>query len=648
MAHAEGPLLILAGAGSGKTRVLTERTSALIRRGVPAPEILNITFTRKAAGELSARVRAATGADGLRALTFHAFGASICRREYARFGRDANFAIRDAEEAEAEFALALEQTGQRLKKGEQRAWLTLLDRLKNDGWRSRDSDAGAGLARLQRLARSLDVPEANLDAFMSAFARYEDLLQRHNACDFSDLLLYPLEVFREHPEVLRDYQERYPWLQVDEYQDTNRVQYHLVNLLAQRTRNLAVVGDDGQAIYGWRGADVGNILSFQKDYPDAVVVKLEDNYRSGSAILEVANTLIAHNRKQIPKVMRATRPVTGEAAVLAFPDAESEAGMVAAEVRDLGRSLPWDEIAVLYRTNTISRLIERELSTQRVPYQIIGGLRFWARGPVRDGMAYLGWIHNPADRLAFERIMDKPRRNIHGVTFAKLMAAEEASGRPFAEILGDPSALGVTKGRQESLRGMRALLDGYRERVVAGGPGLGAVLREMLEGCGYLRWLSEQEEAADALANVEELCAAASAAGSVERLFEEARLSAPQDDSTQGAVSLMTVHAAKGLEFGTVFVIGMEEGSFPHSKAEDTAEERRLAYVAFTRAKDRLLVSYSSEGRGWNRWSGDGGGPSRFVREAGLRPRRSVAAGRRRATGQGRAAGGRPGRAARG
>ena len=234
--------------------------------------------------------------------------------------------------------------------------------------------------------------------------------------------------------------------------------------------------------------------------------------------------------------MRPVRSVAGQVRLQPAPDEQAEAAEIAGEVAGIGSGAPWDEVAVLYRVNAMSRLIERELSALRVPYQVIGGLRFWARAAVRDGMAYLGWLYNPADRLAFERVMDKPRRNIHGVTFARLMDAEERQGRPFAELLGEPEGLGVTPARQASLRQMRALLDRHGPAVRAGGPGLGRLLHEILDGCGYLAWLGEQEDAADGLANVEELCAAASAAASVPALFEEARLSAPPDDAAAGAV----------------------------------------------------------------------------------------------------------------
>jgi DNA helicase-2/ATP-dependent DNA helicase PcrA len=615
----EGPLLVLAGAGSGKTRVLTHRIAWLIAAcGIPPEGILAVTFTNKAAAEMRERVEKLVGgeASAIWLSTFHSLCVRILRREIGHLGLSRGFAIYDEADSLGVVKEAQKRHGLDPKVAEPRRMLWRIDQWKNQGQRPAAA-AEAALDFEDRRAAEV-------------YASYQRLLTDANALDFGDLLLLTQELFERFPEVLRHYRSRFQYLFVDEYQDTNRVQYELVRQLAGQNGNVCVVGDPDQSIYAWRGADLRNILDFERDHPGAQVVTLERNYRSTQPILTGATGVVAHNVARRSKSMFTDRQDGQPIAVIEAQSDRDEAQIVVrqllAGVREEGR--PYGHFAVFYRTNAQSRLFEEALLEYDIPYTVVGGVRFYDRAEVKDALAYVRLALNPADPVALRRIVNKPARGLGGKAMER---AEELARERGLSLLDAMRAL-ADEGADRAVPKLRRFLDLHAElaRELPGRAPADAIAF-VLERSGYLRKL-EQEGSSESEARVEnlrELIAAADDFGranagdgersALELFLDQVSLVSDLDayERREDRVSLMTVHTAKGLEFPVVFVVGMEEGIFPHSAslrdADGLEEERRLCYVAMTRAMERLVLTSAAErlrygARSW-------GVPSRFLRE---------------------------------
>jgi len=639
----DGPVLILAGAGSGKTRVLAHRIAYLIGVKRVAPyRILAVTFTNRAAAELRERIIRLAGDNGreVEAGTFHSLCARVLRRDGEAIGLDRRFVIYDTDDQTQLMKQILREEGLEAK-GETRpaAILGAISRAKNE---MLDATALPPM----RLATGRLVETARLARL------YGEALVKANALDFDDLLLDAVRLFKEAPKVLERYQARWRYLHVDEYQDTNRPQYLWVKALASGHHNLAVVGDDDQSIYGWRGADIRNILDFERDWPDATVVKLEQNYRSTGLILDAAHAVVSKNEARTDKKLWTENDRGRTIERFEAYNEEEEAEWIARRVEELtdGRSvltrkadddskpLTLHDIAVLYRTNAQSRSIEEACLRYGIRYQVVGGTRFYARREVKDALAYLRVLRSDADSVSFERIINVPARAIGDKTIEVLRAAAAGTEATYWSAIqkgaaGELVDLG-TRART-SLADFMALIARLRTRV--GTLQLPELLDEVLERSGYRAMLADgSEEGEERWANLLELRQVAtryddlSPDDALDRLLEETALVADQDsyDSDADKLSLITLHAAKGLEFPVVFIAGLEEGLFPTSRAIDAEagfnpdprgmeEERRLAYVGMTRAKERLYVSHA-----WQRATRRAGGnlgfmaePSRFLLE---------------------------------
>lgn len=612
----EGPLLVLAGAGSGKTRVLTHRIAWLIASCGIAPEaILAVTFTNKAAAEMRERVAKLLGPDaaGLWVSTFHSTCVRILRREIERLGRPRSFVIYDDGESQAVLREALRRHGADPRGPDARRTHWRIDQWKNAGLRPDEAAAGAR--------------DADDELTAGLYRTYQKLLVEANAVDFGDLLLLVSELFAQHPEALASYRERWQYVLVDEYQDTNRVQYDLVTRLAGEHRNLCVVGDADQSIYGWRGADVRNILDFERDFPESRVVTLDRNYRSTRPILAGADAVVSNNRARHEKTMRAERGEGEPIRLYRGRDERDEAQFVVQGILEGTRSegRPYGHFAIFYRTNAQSRPFEEELLKYDVPYAVVGGVRFYDRAEVKDVLAYLRLVVNPLDAVALRRIVNVPARGIGKATLERADALAEARGLPLAEGLGLVAAEGGRPGPRvaEFLR----LVDALRGSLGPLAP-VEAIGR-VLDRTGYLREL-EREGTPEAEARVENLRELVSGAedfeGSedddrtlLEQYLDQVALVSDLDAFEQRGdrVSLMTGHSAKGLEFPVVYLVGMEEGIFPHaSSARDDRsieEERRLCYVGMTRAMERLTLTWALERRRYG--ARTFGAPSRFLSE---------------------------------
>ncbi len=597
--HGEGPMLIVAGAGSGKTRALTHRIAYLIReRGVPPHAVLAITFTNKAAREMADRVEALVGervASRMWISTFHSACARILRREHEHLGLPSAFTIYDEGDTERLLAQVLKALGVDPRRYPPRAVAAAIGRAKDHVRSAEDFARLASGPYEETIAR--------------AYLAYEERKRAAGALDFDDLIAETVRLFRERPEVLAHYQERFRHILVDEYQDTNRAQYELVNLLAAKHRNVCVVGDADQGVYSWRGATIQNLLDFERDYPDATVFLMEQNYRSTQNILAVANALIAHNVHRKPKTLW-TDLGTGELVVrFRAEDEHEEAGFVAEEVERLTseEGYRYRDIAVFYRTNAQSRVLEDVLSRAGVPYRVVGGVRFYQRKEVRDVLAYLRLLVNPQDTISARRVINTPRRGIGEATVAALEAFAALEGIPFLEAcrradevpeLG-PRARGAVRSFVEVMDRLAAIL------------AEGATPARMVEAAatesGYLAELEAERtvEAEGRIENIRELGGVAAEFaerdpdGDLAAFLEQVALVTEQDEYDEGAsaVTLMTLHNAKGLEFPVVFIVGLEDGVFPHyrsmTEAHELEEERRLAYVGITRAKERLYLCHA-------------------------------------------------------
>jgi len=606
--HGEGPLLILAGAGSGKTRVLTHRIAHLVGTGQAAPgEILAITFTNKAAQEMRERVELLVGrrARAMWVMTFHSACARMLRADAERLGYTRGFTIYD------------EQDSLRLVKN----CVEELDidpkRFPARGLRRQISEAKNAL--LDAEGYRLKVGSFFEQTAADVYDLYEPRLHAANAMDFDDLLFRCVNLFELFEDVRDRYRRSFRHVLVDEYQDTNRAQYRWLQLLGEEHRNLAVVGDDDQSIYRFRGADIRNILDFEDHFPDATVVKLEQNYRSTQTILNASNAVISNNRSRKDKSLWSELGEGDPVHVRELEDEHAEARFVVSEIErlvDEGGSR--DDIAVFYRANAQSRVLEDMLVRYGVSYQVIGGTRFYERAEIKDAMAYLTLLVNPSDTVAFGRIVNSPRRGIGQTSQARLVGHANTIGAPVWEVAAEPEKVpGLGTAAVKAIGRFMSVMERLRERV-DGGAGVGDLLAETLEESGYTEALQAERtvESQVRLENLEELVGVAreydgtAEEPSVEEFLQQIALFSEQDNlqDEQGLVTLMTLHNAKGLEFGTVFMIGMEDGVFPHSRsieAGDLEEERRLAYVGITRAKRELYMTYARTralfgNRAWN------------------------------------------------
>jgi DNA helicase-2/ATP-dependent DNA helicase PcrA len=610
----EGPLLVIAGAGSGKTRVLTYRVAHLIHAvGAKPNEILAITFTNKAAGEMRERLDHLLGRSsrGLWVLTFHAACGRILRREAARLGYRSNFTIYDQADQVRLVKQCLEELERDPKRFTPRGIHSQISNAK-------DRLVGPG-EYAERVQSFYDQTVADV------YTLYQKRLFQSNAVDFDDLLMLTDDVLERFPEAREKWANAFRYILVDEYQDTNHAQYRLLQLLAGKDRNLCAVGDPDQSIFAFRGADINNILDFERDFPGTRTVALEQNYRSTNSILGAANSVISNNRERKPKDLFSELGDGEPVHVIEVEDEHAEARFVAAGIAGLvEQGFGGDELAIFYRTNAQSRVLEDVLVRQGVAYQVIGGPRFYERAEIKDVIAYLQAIDNPYDAVSLTRIANRPRRGIGDTSLARLQSWADAQGRSLWEATEFPDEAGVAAAPLRAVQGFRTLLQslqsGALELPVA------ELVQRVLEQSGYLEAL-EAERTIEALGRIENLQELVGVAREYQETAEEPSLSHflqeislySDQDAIRGEeslVTLMTLHNAKGLEFRAVYLIGMEEGIFPHARSieeQGVEEERRLCYVGMTRAKELLTLTHASSrslwgARGYNL-------PSRFLDE---------------------------------
>lgn len=621
----DGPVLLLAGAGSGKTSVLTKRIAYLIESvGVNPWNILAITFTNKAAGEMRDRVNdiVGYGAESIWVSTFHATCVRILRRHIDRLGFDNSFTIYDTDDAKSvmkEVCKKLDIDTKMLKEK------TILGAISS----AKDSLIST---TAYEMSAAGDYLKKKISA---AYAEYQLTLKKNNALDFDDLIVKTVELFQRCPEVLENYQNRFQYIMVDEYQDTNTAQFELIRLLAQRDRNLCVVGDDDQSIYKFRGANIRNILDFEEVYPEAAVIKLEQNYRSTQTILDAANAVISNNIRRKSKALWTDNGTGNRVHFRAFDNAYEEAEYIAGDIKRKKRELVSDyrDCAVLYRTNAQSRLLEESFIALNIPYDVVGGVNFYARKEIKDILAYLKTIDNGKDDLAVKRIINVPKRGIGAASITKVQDYADHKGLSFYEALqqaDEISALGKSKST-DKMRDFATMIRMFRTKMQMGS--LEDLITDVIETTGYVKELeeSDDEDAQDRINNIDELITKlVSFEMEREALGEEATLSAFLEEvalvadidtvnKDDNRVLLMTLHSAKGLEFANIYLSGLEDGIFPSymtiisEDPEEIEEERRLAYVGITRAKEDLTITYAKSRmiRGEMQYNA----VSRFVRE---------------------------------
>jgi DNA helicase-2/ATP-dependent DNA helicase PcrA len=616
--HPGGPLLLVAGAGSGKTRVLTHRVAWLIREmGVSPFEIAAITFTNKAADEMKGRVAALVGPVARRmwVCTFHSACVRILRREAQHLGYSSSFSIYDQADAERLTTYVLRDLNIDPKRFPPRTVHAVISAAKNETLGVDAYHDRAGSIYERRIAE--------------VYREYQARLRKANAMDFDDLLLVTVELFRTRPEVLAHYQERFRHLLVDEFQDTNKAQNEIVTTLAKAHRNICVVGDSDQSVYRFRGADIRNILEFEDAFPDATLIVLEQNYRSTQTILDAANAVIANNLMRKPKALW-TEQVGGELIERYYAEDEhDEAAWVTRQMQRLRETdnYRWSDLAVFYRTNAQSRVLEEHLVRQNIPYKVIGGTRFYERREIKDAVAYLRAVVNPDDEVSIRRILNVPKRGIGDTSVARIEAWAAANGTTFTDALGRAADAGVGGRALSGIADVITLLETLR----AGRFGPGELLERVLADTGYVAELQadgsiEAQSRAENLGELvgtahefEALAAEAGEAATAQAFLESVSLVADADDldPDESSVVLMTLHTAKGLEFDGVFMIGLEDGVFPHLRSlgepDELEEERRLCYVGITRARRRLHLSHA-----WSRMLFGTtlyNPPSRFLKE---------------------------------
>jgi DNA helicase-2/ATP-dependent DNA helicase PcrA len=608
----EGPVLVLAGAGTGKTRVLTTRLAhILMQRRAHPHQILAVTFTNKAAREMMERVSRLVGlpVEGWWMGTFHSLAARILRRHAELVNLTSNFTILDTDDQLRLLKQLLQAENIDEKRWPARLVLSVIERWKDRGLtpdRLSDKDGG-------------DVANGRV---VSLYRQYQERLRTLNACDFGDLMLHTITIFQKAPDVLAEYQRRFRYLLVDEYQDTNVAQYLWLRLLAQGHRNLCCVGDDDQSIYGWRGAEVGNILRFESDFPGARVIRLERNYRSTPQILGAASTLIAKNQGRLGKTLWTDDEAGEKVRVHGVWDGEEEARFVGEEIEALqrkGSSLA--TIAILVRAGFQTREFEERFLTLGLPYQVFGGLRFYERAEIRDALAYLRVIASPADDLAFERIVNVPKRGIGTKTLQSIAQLARARGIPLSEATWAITETDEVAGKTRAT--LRQLMSDFeRWRAASQTAHHTDLARQVLDESGYTAmWQADKSpEAPGRLENLKELVTAMEDFDSLGGFLEHIALVLDANAQAGGEmITVMTLHSAKGLEFDTVFLPGWEEGLFPSQRAMDEngiaglEEERRLAYVGLTRAKKRAVIVHAANRRMYGNWVS--ALPSRFVEE---------------------------------
>ena len=590
----EGPLLVVAGAGSGKTRVLTYRVAHLIRTcGVKPNEILAITFTNKAAGEMRERLERMLGgtARAIWILTFHAACGRILRREAERLGYRATFSIYDDQDQVRLVKACLEELGKDPKRFSPRGIHAQISRMKNELVLPEEA--------LARVASFWDQTVAE------TYELYQRRLHASNAVDFDDLLMLTVEVLRRFPDALERWRKAFRYVLVDEYQDTNHAQYRLLRLLGGEHGNVCAVGDQDQSIYAFRGADIRNIVEFEKDFPGTRVVTLEQNYRSTNNVLRAANAVIEQNSERKPKRLFSDLGEGDPVRVIEVEDEHAEARFVAAEVAALiDGGLSASEIAVFYRTNAQSRVLEDVLVRQDVPYQVIGGPRFYERAEIRDATAYLSVLVNSQDATSLLRIANRPRRGIGDTSIARLVTHAEATGRTLFQAMADPEAAAVSPAPCRAIRAFHATMESLM--ALSQELHVDELLERVLEKTGTTEALEAERtiEARGRLENLQELVGVSreyrqqTEEATVAGFLQDISLVSDQDTirDDRGLVTLMTLHNAKGLEFRAVFMIGMEEGVFPHVRSieeQGVEEERRLCYVGMTRAMERLTLTHT-------------------------------------------------------
>ena len=609
----EGPVLMLAGAGTGKTAALTARLAHLIatRRAWPS-EILCVTFTNKAAREMRERVSRHIGdaVEGMPWLgTFHSIGARMLRRHAELVGLESNYTIIDTDDQLRLLKQLIQENDLDEKRWPARQLAGLIDRWKNRGLNPGDLDAVEN--------------EAYANGRGAQFYKlYQDRLKTLNACDFGDLLLHILNIFRDHRDVLEQYQQRFKYILVDEYQDTNQVQYLWLRLLAQARKNICVVGDDDQSIYSWRGAEVANILKFEKDFPGAAVIKLEQNYRSTPQILAAASGLIDANSERLGKTLWTELPAGEKVRVIGVWDAPEEARRVGEEIERLeAEGAPLDEVAILVRAQYQTREFEDRFIQIGLNYRIVGGFRFYERAEIRDALAYLRTIAQPADDLAFERIYNQPKRGLGAKTLEAMRRHARRTQAPLAAASLDLCDTDELPARaRNTLIGLLGQFVHWRELSEQITPS--ELLRTVIAESGYVDMLQKDRsaESAGRLENLTELARAMEEYDALGDFLEHVSLVMDNERANDGEkVTIMTMHAAKGLEFDHVFLPGWEEGVFPSQRAIDEGglasleEERRLAYVAITRAKRRCSIFHAANRRIYGQWTSSI--PSRFIEE---------------------------------
>ena len=609
----DGPVLVLAGAGTGKTRVLTTRLAHILATGRAKPwELLAVTFTNKAAREMRVRIAGIIGpvAEGLRWVgTFHSVAAQILRRHAELVGLKSSYTIIDVDDQERLIKQLLEAENIDSKRWTPRHFAGLVDHWKNRGWIPSKLPAAEGASFANNRGGKL-------------YAMYQDRLRVLNACDFGDLLLHNLTIFTEHPDVLADFHRRFKYILVDEYQDSNVSQYLWLRLLAQGRKNLCCVGDDDQSIYGWRGAEVDNILRFERDFPGAKVVRLERNYRSTAHILAAASGLIAANKGRLGKTLWTEAEGGQKVKVRGVWDGEAESRLVADEIeRWIKDRRRYRETAILVRASFQMRAFEERFVMLQIPYQVIGGPRFFERAEIRDAHAYLRLIQSEDDDLAFERIVNVPKRGIGDTTVQKLLAVARGAG-----VSASVAARELVRTDELAARTRTALAnflrDADRWRAAAASVPHPRLLETILEESGYtdaLR-LDKGPTSQTRLDNLKELVQSMGSFDTLQAYLEHVSLVMDLDrDAGENSVQIMTLHSAKGLEFPLVFLPGWEEGVFPSQRSMDESgekgleEERRLAYVGITRAREEARISFAANRQVYGRWTSQL--PSRFVDE---------------------------------
>jgi DNA helicase-2/ATP-dependent DNA helicase PcrA len=611
--HRGGPLLVVAGAGSGKTRVLTHRIAHLVHDGVPPTAILAITFTNKAAEEMRHRVAALVGpiAKAIWVSTFHSACVRILRAQAEQIGYPRNFSIYDQADAQRLAGYVVRDLGLDAKRFPPRAVHGQISLWKNE----------------------LVTPQQAVDRASNIFERkhadvyvdYQARLFKAGAMDFDDLLMKTVHLFRDHPDVLAHYQQRFQYILVDEYQDTNMAQNEIALALAAEHQRITIVGDGDQSVYGWRGADVRNILQFEETFDDVTTIVLDQNYRSTQAILDAANAVIANNPDRKEKHLWSEKGAGDHIVRYHADDEGDEATWVARTMQGLhsDATFSWKEMAAFYRTNAQSRVLEEALMRFGIPYKVVGGTRFYDRREVKDAMAYLRAVMNPADEVSIKRVLNVPKRGVGETSVGKLDALARNEGITFAAAMRRSSEAGLTGPAARGVESFVRLLDSLAVQAAeaeAGDKGPGDLLQAALEESGYLAELEAEEsvEAAGRAENLGELVGSAREFTRIDEFLEQVALVADTDElDDDNRVVMMTLHSAKGLEFPGVFLVGMEEGIFPHSRAltepTEMEEERRLAYVGITRAQQKLHLSHA-----WSRQlfgSTNYNPPSRFLDE---------------------------------